>query len=630
MLPKKLIVTLALASTLVSCLPTPREKLIPAARLADMDWLITKIETQYGPLKYKEQLHNIDFEGLKEKYKAQAQVDQSNEEFYMLLKKFIAEFKDGHLSGSFTRANLPGRSSIAYLGINGHRKGEGFLVTGQAVTFSEENNFPIKTGDVIVEYDGLKLRDAVNLHLTPYRNHGQDESNFTGLVSNLFIRDSLNVPLPKGKSVKIKFLRSGTSQETEIPWIVKDYLTFTKDKDAAIAKKAAKAEKLKQLEEQRKSVQGLLELAPDSKFMTEGFVRAFLKETNFDANLASSFLTLIPQRTPWDTFEYKRNDQLADLEEIYALLESKLANKSADASPIQSLKGSGRFVPEKSVPVDASKTYPAYITTMVKEKVRHSVGYIRIHSFSGVEEAKALKEFAGTIKTFRDFGVNKIVLDLIDNGGGSLSLGYQLAQLLSHENLKMSRLKVRPNDNWLDSFENTSLSAATDNERMVARENLDEALAAKNRNEWLSHEIGATTLYPFRFTPNKDLLVENEPYKLELAILVNEMCASMCDMFTSLMKENKMAKVIGKQTMGAGGNVVEHKNAPHTGLIVNITESLVISAEGVYLENNGVKPDVVIEVTESKDRNYEDVIKKGFEVLLTPPAAQDGTVAVAE
>jgi len=310
---------------------------------------------------------------------------------------------------------------------------------------------------------------------------------------------------------------------------------------------------------------------------------------------------------------------LEDLMEFYNILDEKLGKK-AETSTLDELK-KDRFVPDKLLTINAAKTFPAYITTFTKDKKRYSLGYIRINTFSPAgDEEEVLKEFRETLKVFRDFGetgVNKVVLDLLDNGGGSLKLGLRMAQLLSPTVIDLPKIKVRLNDNWMDNFHQSSLQSDTDAEEQIARMAYDLTLDAAERGERLSPEIGSKSLYPFELNPNSDLQIDGEEFKFEIVALVNEMCASMCDIFASTIKDNKMATIVGKQTMGAGGNVVQHASAPSSGLIVNLTESLIISPKGEYLENNGVKPDITIEVTDSKDTNYEDVIKRAFEILTT-------------
>ena len=623
MLPKRLIATALILGTLASCAPNPRAQLSAFQRQADMEWLLSKVEGNYAPLEYKQKKHNFKYEDLKANYLKKAVTEQTNEQFFHLMLRLIAEFKDGHMSGSLTRSALEGRSKISFLGIAGHRKGENFIVKGFASTFADQNDYPIKSLDEIIEIDGMKLRDAVIKHLVPMRNTGSDEGNFTALAGSLFTRSSLNYPLPSAKTAKIKLKRAEKIIDVEVPWVTKDYAIFAKEQAEAAAKKAAA--KGKDIRPETEALMNIkfAEMATMQKFMTEGMIRAIVKEAKSGKELMDLFYKKLGTRTSFDTFEFQRSNAVEDVTELYEILGNKSA-ETTPTTPVTELRKT-RFVPENILEIAAAKTYPAYIHTLVKDKKRQHVGYIRIDSFSPAsDEDTVLKEFKATLKAFADYGdngVDKVIIDMLDNGGGSLRLGVRMAQLLSNEKIKLPSLTVRLNDNWMDSLQTSSEVGATDAEMQIAKDIYVEADAAFRRNEKLSQIFGIDALYPFKILANEDLQVLEKPLKFQVVALVNEMCASMCDIFSAILQDNKMAKIVGKQTMGAGGNVVQHILAPNSGMLVNLTESLILGPNGGYIENEGIKPDVQIETTASKDKLYEAVIRKAIEVITTPEVA---------
>lgn len=100
-----------------------------------------------------------------------------------------------------------------------------------------------------------------------------------------------------------------------------------------------------------------------------------------------------------------------------------------------------------------------------------------------------------------------------------------------------------------------------------------------------------------------------------IVLLVNEMCASSCDIFAGVLQDNKMATIVGQRTMGAGGNVVSYWQAPNSNMDVRQVESLVVRTNGQYIENVGVTPDVEMNVSETAPGMYEDVRAKAVELL---------------
>ncbi len=88
----------------------------------------------------------------------------------------------------------------------------------------------------------------------------------------------------------------------------------------------------------------------------------------------------------------------------------------------------------------------------------------------------------------------------------------------------------------------------------------------------------------------------------------------MCDIFASVFKDNKLGAIVGSQTMGAGGNVVMHGVAPVSKAIVMQTESLVVDANGKYLENRGVVPDVAMDTLLDRSADYSETYLKALEL----------------
>lgn len=601
-----------------SCEPNPRRQLNVDERVADVMWLTSKIEANYAPLQYKEELHGFDYETIKEQYIELAKKDQTNEAFYLLMQRFVAELKDGHVSASLTRSDLAGRSELAFVGFVGHRHGDNFLVKAFAPTFTASGDYPIKANDEIVEFNGMPLKEAVDKIVKPYRNVGNEQANYTILMQSLFIRNSLTTPMPEDANVTLKVKRNSKTFEVEVPWVVDDYAKFTERQKLAVAS-IAQAKGIDYQAEEKKA-KALVKLAGLHPYVTQSFIKNALSKLKGKTTLDSNeLLTELSDLNVGATFEFQNPNALgSDLNFYQMLAKSIQSEASATVDPIKNLK-KDRYVPTSIFPVASAKTYPAYVSIETKDNVRQAVGYIRINTFSPEgDEGNVIKEFKKTLKFFRDFGatgVNKVVIDLIDNGGGSLSLGLKMAALLSSETIKIPGLQYMLNDSWMDQYQSLSYQHVNDAARVMADRAYQDMLGMFQNGERLSNNYSAHSLFPFSITPNPDMVLFDKAYDFEIAVVTNEMCASMCDIFSSILKENKMATFIGEQTMGAGGNVVNHAYAPNSGLKVSLTESLIVSSSGEYLENNGVKPDVQMEVNKYKKTKYQEVIKKGFELL---------------
>ncbi|MFN8370388.1 MAG: hypothetical protein U0T83_07160 [Bacteriovoracaceae bacterium] len=78
-------------------------------------------------------------------------------------------------------------------------------------------------------------------------------------------------------------------------------------------------------------------------------------------------------------------------------------------------------------------------------------------------------EFKQTLKELQSFGVKDIIIDMINNDGGSLGLGMGLAQALSKTKIEMLQFQTAINDNWLDDFQMTVVNGETPTEQELAR-----------------------------------------------------------------------------------------------------------------------------------------------------------------
>jgi hypothetical protein len=175
----------------------------------------------------------------------------------------------------------------------------------------------------------------------------------------------------------------------------------------------------------------------------------------------------------------------------------------------------------------------------------------------------------------------------------------------------MPKMQFVLSQTWLNEFEELTEKAPNDSEKKLAQDVFELLESDLKQGKRLSSPLSAETLVPFALQPDSDLV--KKPFKMVL--LVNEMCASMCDIFTGIMKDNGLATVIGTKTMGAGGNVVAHYSAPNSHLILRQTESLMIRSNGEYIENNGINPDIDVDVNADISRKYRGLRRAAIQEL---------------
>lgn len=594
-MPRSFSVSLGLAAVLaglVGCDPVPRRTLTTEEKLADLAWVYSQFGENYAPLEFKQKKYGFDYERLKARTNEAARATKTNDEFYGLLFKFVAAFRDAHTSGALTNASLPDRAMVAYLGFSGERDGEELLVKERLPTIAESSPFPIQKGDRIQKIDGRALRAAVNADLVPWRNLGFDEANFTYHANKLFTRVSTLNGVPAAEDAILTVKRGDRTFDVTLPWVKKDVFQFQAeqakaDEDAKKKKTAADAE------------ENFLMLADGN-----GGVAFKFRFVGFDGRielpaLNAESISRNLRRKVTDGFRFI--DSFASFQRIAADGE-----KGSEKTPEQRVRDQ-RFVPDGAIFLSGAKVYPAYVA----REAKGLVATIYLDTFDpGETEAKTVAEFKTTLQNLQTLGVDRVVIDTLNNGGGSISLGFQLAQALSADRVPLLGIRLRTSDSWMDQFETDSRFAKGDAEREIARRVLEDLKVARQRGERLSEVLPAEVLAPFQQAPNEKLNA-----KLRIAVLVNEMCASMCDIFAAVLQDAGLATIVGTRSLGAGGNVVGYNQAPNSHFDVRQTESLFVRKDGSYLENAGVKPDVAVPVASYAASKYKEVREAAVKAL---------------
>jgi C-terminal processing protease CtpA/Prc len=610
------VVSVSLIVAATACEPVPRRPLTAEEKTADLYWVYSQFNENYAPLEYKQSRFGFDYAALKARYLQDAVATRTNEEFFDLLYKFVSEFKDAHTSASLTNSDLPNRAKVAYLGFSGKRRGNALLVTELLPTIDTgSTRFPVKVGDKITKLDGVALADVVDREMARYRDLGHREANLTYHFNKIFNRVSTSNGLPSKDAAVLTIGEGDAAREVTVPWIVKDLVEFRRQQAAARGTTA-----------RPRMDTDALQFDNGAGGMTRlGFV-GFNGELVAPGAMMSRFRRGETFKV-WDTFQFLDGvaswtalPSLAPDTAPAAVAQGSIGETLA-AGPADAVK-KVRNVPERAVFLPQARVFPTYVT---REKVKNAEGkvtgsklvaYMLLDTFSpSAPRTAVMAEVKATLAAMQELGVRDLVIDMLNNGGGSLILGLELAQALSSRRVEMPGMQFQLSQTWLDDFEKSSREAASDAEAELARRVYEEMRAEQQSGKRLSRPFPVDSLVPYLFEPNTAL-----EGKLNVVLLINEMCASMCDIFSGVLQDNGMAKIVGSQSMGAGGNVVDHQMAPNSHLTVRQTESLILRKNGTYIENNGILPDVPMNVTESVQEKYDPVRAKAIELLTTEPA----------
>ena len=655
---------------LASCKTVPREEMTVRERLHDFEYYTLKYgeKRNYAPLSLKEKDHGFKFKELVRDYKKQVREAKSNEEYYSILRAFVAEFKDAHNAISFNQSNLTGRGDIVYLGFSGVRDGDNLLVGSVMPTAASSPNYPIKPGDVITHINGKSLPDYIREHLLKSRDLGQDQSNITFHMNRIFTRTTLINDLPKEENAVLSVVRDGKKlRPIRMPWIKKDLVDFAADLET-IKKMASGSFSDLRIADARSGEEFIFSLTDaagnpyhrdnadiQTGAQARGILRDFAKAAKAYLDGEMSAEEARAEAPLWlekalSNFRMAPGIQGWTVRPVDAKVENKEmafdgTKTTFDPSTLADgeLKSAwtrltrARSIPANVAVIKESQVFPAFIWSapILDENNRptgssKSRGYIRIDSFSPqtkLTETEIIDGVKKALQTFRESGVDEVVVDEIDNGGGSVSLILGIAQAFSAERLNPFGLQFGLNQNWMDDMQGSAQGKTPDMEREIHRRIYDEMVRARGAGKRITKTFEINDLIPHKHQPHAEI----DGWQPKIAVLTNEMCASAADMFAAVMKDNGLATNIGGQTMGAGGNVVEHYNFGGSGATIRMTESLLVrfipdgtDAQGrklfkeKYIENRGIHPHIVTPTYTQIKTKYAETIGLAYEYLSNP------------
>jgi hypothetical protein len=237
---------------------------------------------------------------------------------------------------------------------------------------------------------------------------------------------------------------------------------------------------------------------------------------------------------------------------------------------------------------------------------------------------KAVDEFSAVIGRFQAV-TDSMVIDQVNNPGGSVLYLYALASMLTDQPLKtpLHHIAINPGDvhEALDMIE--SLKGVTDNEgaaKVLKNADLDGYPASYEMAQFslnYSHFIvdewnaGRTLTNPYYLGGVNQINPASVHYSKPILLLINHLDFSGGDFFPTILQDNKRVTILGTRTAGAGGYVLDYKIANDAGVDgFRCTESIAERVDGNPIENLGVTPDIVYEMTaEDYTGNYAPYTK---------------------
>ena len=308
---------------------------------------------------------------------------------------------------------------------------------------------------------------------------------------------------------------------------------------------------------------------------------------------------------------------------FHPMMNVRLAEATSLDNPYD-LGGKKTFTPDLGAKIWQSGDDANFYAYIYKTADRKLIGYVRIPQYEAADYGKAVAEFAKTIELFQAT-TDSMVIDQVNNPGGSVFYLYALASMLTDQPLATPRHHM----------------AITQADVSDALTQIQQALGIKNDDDAKKAiKPGDLDGYPpsyefvqFGLSYARFIVSEwNAGYKLTrpywiggvdhinpapvhytkpILLLINHLDFSGGDFFPTIMQDNKRVTILGARTAGAGGYVNDVKVPNNIGVdAFRCTESIAERVDGNPIENLGVKPDLEYEMTEADfAKDYAPYVK---------------------
>lgn len=263
------------------------------------------------------------------------------------------------------------------------------------------------------------------------------------------------------------------------------------------------------------------------------------------------------------------------------------------------------------------KYFHAWITVLPNKQ---KLGVIRVNSFRPGGASKddykaAIVEFESLVQKMATDS-DKLVLDMLGNMGGMLDYGYTMVSYFIPSKVKTLDFRYRMFSNIIQGNEENkkeiaairALKTQADVETFFEGDHyygfpvdLDFANEYADYMQNFVNAVDAGQLFSKKFHYSAGYIKPNPRvrYLKPLYVLVDESSMSCGDMIPALFQDIKRAKIIGRNTAGAGafvGQDVIAKNPLNLDGMA-IPFALAYRYDGSFIENSGVKPSIKIDLT---------------------------------
>lgn len=518
--------------------------------MEDLETIITQMKRHYGPLEYKEKRFAFSFDAKANEAREAMKLAESEFDKFAVMKVFLGEFEDGHVSLSFPGNAKEFSAYDAGVFLAPYKGDDGKYKALVAYADDYANGVGVSIGDEVLSIDGKSPWDIHDI-IKKYDWWGNEVTDRHSIYNTLHRPVFIPEILPSGPTTVVKLKSAQGSEYTvDLPW--------------------------------------------NRKVISVGKIQPLLKPV--DANM-----------TVGNAGYYNASVQgnvLGMGEKLPFFMSPRVGNEYRPIIVTPSafaLGAEGISIDDVSVEaVDGSKEFAIY-GAMYRYQGK-SILLVRQATYSPeIEADHMIAAYRALLKEY-EAQVDVLVVDQTHNPGGSLAYAEDFFRLFIPMGQQAGNLVQAHNADrrWIYDFGNWA-----EHLREVEKDNVGAQLAelsARIVDDAMNE--GKAMTAPLPFIGPKRITASHYSWSKPILVLADELAGSCGDIFPMLMKRNGIAKIFGQRTMGLGGNVEEVAKLPNTQAALNITRGLfTIFKEGEnytdadMVENNGITPDILRELT---------------------------------
>ncbi len=277
----------------------------------------------------------------------------------------------------------------------------------------------------------------------------------------------------------------------------------------------------------------------------------------------------------------------------------------------------------EKLPNPLNITEELFVAGIVQKKgSKNKYAYLKINNFKTYEDPdkdetinefidKALLSLAKLMNKFADEKVKGLILDLRHNPGGWVELAHHMVRVFSKDKVRSAQMQFSNGEMSLKHLVEER-DMAEKERKMIIKKKLWSAYPYTSKFfNWNNYESAILDVRnsslrlaharPHFVAPADGLNPLGSSEDMPKVVLVDQFCVSSCDVFSAMIKDNKLGKVLGEATRGAGAMVYEGeiplkgrldgKKKIDSKLMFRYAYTNILTPDGEIIEDVGVEPD---------------------------------------